>query len=205
MYITSSPTLLPTASPMISPPTSSPSFTGLVIAVDIIRTTTSIIDNAEITHLETLVAESYGIANEDVSSVIVYSTSGSFDITISDTISEDEAIEELTSALSTALGITEDMISLSLDSSSGELSYTVTADDYDQTHAILSQLQSDDIIQNIDANVVIDSVNPIGEIVANINVVVDADDVEVSLQRAENQIDALLDDNYRSDVSGNNF
>ena len=93
---------------------------------------------------------------------------------------------------------------LTLDSESGEVSYIVTTSDYDETHSVLSQLQEEDIIENIDTSVVIvDSIKPNTEVIAEVNIIVNADEVEVSLQQAENQINALLDDNYSSDVSGN--
>lgn len=204
MFITSSPTLLPTMSPIISAPTSAPSFIGLIISVDITTTTTTNIDTTEITELETLVAESYGVDIEDVSTMTEYATTGTLTVTIPDTISEDEALEELSSALALALDINEDIITLSLDAKEGVVSYTITNNNFDQTDAILSDLQNDDIIENIDTNVVIiDSVSPIDEIIAEVTVAVNADKVEVSFQQAENRIDALLDDNYSSDVTGN--
>jgi hypothetical protein len=39
--------------------------------------------------------------------------------------------------------------------------------------------------------------------VAEVSIIVNADDVEVSLKQAENRIDALLNDDYSSDVSVN--
>ena len=206
MFITSSPTLLPSLSPITSTPTASPLFMGMVISVDISTPTSSAINNAEIEELEAIVADSYGVDNEDVSSVTEYVTSGTLEITIPDTISEEEALEELTSALSTTLGINKDSISLSLDPESGEVFYMVTTDDYDRTNEVLLDLLSDDIIDSLDTSVVtIDSVNPSDEIVAEVNIMVNAEEVEVSLQQAENRINALLDDHYTSSISGNFF
>ena len=205
MFITSSPTLLPSVSPITSAPTTRPSFIGLVVSVDISTATTESIDDEEITELESLVAQSYGVDIEDVSSVTKYITTGSLVITIPDNVSEDEALDDLTAALSATLGISEDNISLTLDPETGEVSYTVTTSDYDETNAALSQLQDENIVENIETNVVfIDSLQPSDEVIAEVSVVVNADEVEVSLQQAENQIDALLDDNYSSDVSGKN-
>ena len=157
--------MLPSFSPIISAPTSSPSFIGLVISVDITTTATSNIDQAEIERLELLVAESYGVDSEDISSVTEYITTGTLTVTIPDTISENEALEDLTAALSTTLGVSEDSISLSLDQETGEVSYTITTSDYDQTNTVLSDLQNDDIIERLDTTlIVIDSVNPNDEI-----------------------------------------
>lgn len=203
MFITSSPTKLPSLSPITSTPTTRPSFIGLIISVDISTATTESMGDEEITEIKVLAAESYGVEIADVSSVTEYVTIGSLDITIPDNVSEDEALNNLISAFSDTLGISEENISLTLDPESGKVSYIVTTGDYDETLAALSQLQGDDIIENIDTNVVvIDSVQPNDEVIAKVSVIVNADDVEVSLQQAENRIDALLDNNYNSDFTG---
>ena len=206
MFITSSPTLLPSKSPVASTPTSSPSFIGLVVSVDISTTTTQSIDTVEIRELESLVAQSYGVDMTEVSSLTEYTTSGTLIVAIPDNVSHIEAIEDLTAALSGSFGVSEDDISLTLDADTGEVSYTVTTNDYDHTNAILFELQNDNIIENLNTNVVtIESVTPQDEIIAEVSVIVNADEVDVSLQQAENRIDALLGDDYRSDVHGNFF
>lgn len=176
---------------------------GLVVSVDVMTPTSNAINNAEIAMLEAVVAESYRVAYEDISSVIEYTTSGTISITIPDAISEEDVLKDLTSALSITLGVNPDRISLSLDSESGEVLYTITADDYDQANDILLELLSDDIIDSLDTNVAIDSINPTEEIIAEINIAVNAEEIDASLQQAENRINALLHDKYTSNISGN--
>ena len=48
----------------------------------------------------------------------------------------------------------------------------------------------------------IDSVTPSVDIVADVTVVVDADEVTMPLQQAENRFDALLDNNYQAETEG---
>jgi phenylpyruvate tautomerase PptA (4-oxalocrotonate tautomerase family) len=126
------------------------------------------------------------------------------DVFIPDNVSEEEALSDLTQSLSETLGVDEERIILTLDPETGEVTYSVTTNDYDEANAILSELESDDIIESISSDVVsIDSVTPDADIIAEVSVVVNADEVDVSLQQAENQIDALLPDNYNSDVNVN--
>ena len=204
MFITSLPTLLPSKTPVVSSPTLSPSFIGLVISVEITQTTTTAIDNVEVAELELLVAQSYGVDIEDISSTTEYVTTGTLAVTIPDTISEAEALEDLTTALSLTLSIDEENIFLSLDPETGEVEYIITTNNFDQTNTALLELQNDDIIENIDTNIIsISSVSPSAEIVAEVSILLNADEVETSLQQAQNRVNAMLDDNYDSDISGN--
>ena len=185
-------------------PTVSPSFVGLVVSVEITKTATAALDDSEISELENIVAQSYGVDSDDLTIETEYVTSGIITVDIADSISDEEALTSLTTAMATALGVSEESITLTLDPESGEVSYTVTTNDFDDTAAILASLQSDDIIDTLVTDVVeIQDVTPSDEIVAEVNVVVDADDVTVPLQQAENQVDALLGKDYDVNTESN--
>ena len=185
-------------------PTVSPSFVGLVVSVEITKTATAALDDSEISELENIVAQSYGVDSDDLTIETEYVTSGIITVDIADSISDEEALTSLTTAIATALGVSEESITLTLDPESGEVSYTVTTNDFDDTAAILASLQSDDIIDTLVTDVVeIQDVTPSDEIVAEVNVVVDADDVTVPLQQAENQVDALLGKDYDVNTESN--
>ena len=50
---------------------------------------------------------------------------------------------------------------------------------------------------------IVSTIIPNEDVVSSVNVVVNADEVTVSLQQAENQVDALLGTEYDSDTAGN--
>ena len=110
---------------------------------------TSALDDDEVDQLESLVAQAYGVDVSEVTSIAEYVTTGTLVVTIPDDVSNQDAINELTSALATSLGVTEDSITLSLDPESGEVSYSVTIANYNDTAAIQNALESDDIVDSL--------------------------------------------------------
>ena len=102
-------------SPITSAPTTAPSFIGLVVSVGITTTATGPLDTSEVEYLENLVADSYGVDSDDLTIVTEYVTSGTLDVTIPDNVSTEDAIADLTKAMSQALGISEDSVTIEVD------------------------------------------------------------------------------------------
>ena len=205
VFITSSPTLLPSESPITSTPTTSPSFIGLVVSVGITTTATGPLETSEVEYLEDLVADAYGVDSDDLTIVTEYVTSGTLDVTIPDNVSTEVAIADLTTAMSQALGMSEDSVTIEVDLETGEVTYFVSTDDYDATANIQDQLEDESLLETLNEStdvVLIDSVTPSVDIVADVTVVVDADEVTMPLQQAENRFDALLDNNYQAETEG---
>ena len=188
-------------------PTTAPSFVGLVVSVDITTTATGNLDDSEVDELESIVAQAYGVDPDDVTSVTEYVTRVTMTVSIPDSVSEDDALAALTSEMASTLGVSEDSITLSLDSETGEVTYSVSTTDYDETAAVLATLQDSDVVDNLatDSGVTVTNVTPSDDIVAEVNVVVNADEVTVPLQQAENQVDALLGEDYNSETEGKLF
>ena len=171
----------------------------MIVSIEISQSTTSPLNEEEVNDLESLVAQAYGVDTDEVTSVTEYVTAGTMVVDIPETISEEEALNELTNALASSLGVSEDRITLSLDPESGEVTYSVTTTDYDNTASVLDALQSPDLIDDIVTNtdvVSISDIIPSADIVAEVDVIVNGDEVDVPLQIAENTIDALLGDDY---------
>ena len=200
--------MLPSMSPLSSSPTVAPSFLGIVVSIGITTPTTEPLDETEVEYLENLVAEAYGVNNGDLNTAIEYVTTGTLDVTIPDDIPENQAIADLTTALSEVLDVSEDSITVEINPTTGEVTYTVATEDYDTTSNIQNQLQDDTLVdilnQNTDA-VSIDSITSSEKIIAEVAVVVDGDEVVFPFQQAENRFDALLDDTYESETEGINF
>ena len=81
-------------------PTEAPSFIGLVVSVEITRSTSGPLDEEEIRALENIVAQAYVVSPEDIVSVTEYVTTGTMSAVIPDSVSDDEALAALTVALS---------------------------------------------------------------------------------------------------------
>lgn len=189
-------------------PTSSPSFTGLVVKMEISTEATSTIDDNTISELETLVAQAYGADVSEVTSSTEYVTAGSLLISTPDNVSHQDTLHDLTSAFATSLGITEDFITLSIDPESGEVFYSISTSTFDETANILDALESDDIVDLLaESTNLVDISNVIvnDEIVAQTDVMVNGDNITVPLQQGENVVNALLDNQYDSNMEGNHF
>lgn len=175
------------------------------MSVDISRTATNALSQSEIDDLESIVAEAYGVDSDDLTSTTEYVTSGTISVSFTDDVSEEEALAALTSAMSAALGVDEDQIELTYDAATGEVAYEVATDDYDTTVGIQTVLQDSNVVDslNVDSEVVtVNNVNADDEVVADVVIVVDADSVTTPLQQAENTVEALLPTEYNSETEG---
>lgn len=187
-------------------PTSLPSFTGLVVSMKISTETTSSLADDEVLALEALVAQAYGVDINDITSIVEYIATGTLAVGIPDDVSSQDVIDELTVALATSLRIPTDSITLSLDPESGEISYSLTSPNFDETAALLDTLESDNIVDSLSEMMNLADVLRIttdDDIVAQVDVIVNGDNVIIPLQRAENMVDVLLDDQYDSHMEGN--
>lgn len=182
-----------------------PSFIGLVVSVDISTKATASLDVNEVNELDALVAQAYGVDDSEITSMIEYITTGALVLTIPDDVSQENAIDDLTYALASSLGVTEDAITLSLDPQSGEALYSVSSTNYEDSATLLEVLESGEIIDLLsESSSLVDVTNVItnDDIVVEVNIIVNGDDVMVPLQQAENIVDALLDDHYNSHIEG---
>ena len=192
---------------MTSLPTGTPSITGLVVSVGISSATDSPLSSEEVAYLESVVAQAYGVSTEELSTVVEYVTSGTLTVDVPADVSSDEVISDLTEALSEALGVSPEDVELVYDASTGEVTYTVTSASFEEADAALSTLQASSFVESIEAlteTVSVTSVSPSAEISADVTVVVDADEVTVPLQQAENAVDVLLGTDYTSSSEGIN-
>ena len=121
--MTAAPTSIPSVSPLTSIPSSTPSFVGLVVSVDISRPATAALDDSEVIELQDLIVEAYGVDIDDLSTATTYVTSGTIAVTIPDSVSTEDALQDLKTSLASTLGVSEDDIKLVYNSESGEVAY----------------------------------------------------------------------------------
>ena len=201
LIITSVPTSTPSVAPVTSIPSAAPSFTGLVVSVSIEHIVTGELSDSDFLYLEEVVATAYGVPSEDVSSVTEYTTSGSMDVTIPSSTTEEEAVQALTDALAEALDVSVHAVTISINSETGDVTYSVTSTDYDDATKLLATLEDESIgatLTDSTGVLTVASVLPDAAITAEVIISVDADEVTVPLESAENQVEAVLGSDYES-------
>ena len=201
LIITSVPTSTPSFAPVTSIPSATPSFTGLIVSVSIQHIVTGELSDSDFLYLEEVVANAYGVLSEDVSSVTKYTISGSMDAIIPSSTTEEEAIQALTDALAEALDVSVHAVTISINSETGDVTYSVTSTDYDDATKLLATLEDESIgatLTDSTGVLTVASVLPDAAITAEVIISVDADEVTVPLESAENQVEAVLGSDYES-------
>ena len=112
IYITSAPTVISSVSPIISPPTSQPSITGLVVSIELSRLVSNSLTSDELDDIIRTAQDAYGVSPNDIIVTTGYTTSGVISVEIPPDQSEEIALAELAEALATALGISTKDINL---------------------------------------------------------------------------------------------
>ena len=208
VFITAAPTFVPSVSPVTSVPTGVPSITGLIVSVEVGRATTEALSNEEVSELVDTVAEAYGVNVADVHTDIEYVTSGSLAISIPDDLSIEEAESIVAEMLSNTLGVPSDSITVSVDPTSGLVTYSIAVDDYEtseELQGVLSQANVVDLLNEQADGLQVQEVVPDPEIVATVVLVVDADEVSVPLQQGDNVLSVLLPSEYTLTTEGKPF
>ena len=194
---------MPSTSPFTSIPSSTPSFVGLIVSVDVSRPATTALDASEIIELQDVIANAYGVRADDLTTTIEYVTIGTMSVTISDSASPEEALDALTESLASTLGINEDDIQLEIDPVTGEVTYSISTNDHTETTSILDALEEMDDLEIESDLITVTDISPNSEILAEISVIVNGDEGTPMLQQAENVIDAVLGDEYTLETASN--
>jgi hypothetical protein len=106
----------------------------------------------------------------------------------------------LTTSIADHLGVDENSVTLSIDPENGEVTYSVTTNDFAEGATILDQLQDPAMAHDVTSGsgIIVSEITSDDNILVEVNVMVNVDEIEVPLQQAENIIDALLGDEYTS-------
>ena len=194
---------MPSTSPITSAPSSAPSFVGMVVSIDVSKPTISALDDVEIIELQEIIANAYGVEADDLSTTTQYTTTGTIAVTIAHSTSTEEALNALTESLASTLGINEDDIKLEIDPVSGDVTYSISTNDYTETTSILDALEDIDDLETESDLITVTDVNPNSEILADVSVIVNGDEATPMLQQAENVIDDVLGDEYTVETESN--
>ena len=183
--VTSAPSVSPTFTTMI--PSSTPSMTGLVVTLYLSQEDGSM-TSEELQQLTSDLASQYGVAVEDVQVDATYTVSGTMDVVVPEGVTVSVLAEELEASISTALGVHPRDVTVVIDPTTGEVSYTVSVTDSAVAENIQSTLVEPSFLplltEQLSSSIpdaIITNVDTDSEIVFDLVVTIDATESEVDL------------------------
>ena len=212
-FITSAPSRVPTVSPTRTPstsiPSAAPSISGWVATITAMNEVSSAILAEDIERYTSDVAEFYGVDESDIEVTTTYQTTGSMSVTIPEDISENELTDMITSSIAESLGVHPSNVEVIVDMENGAVEFTITSDDFHETAGAQFDLSKDRvqemIVHNIESAIpalFVDSFEVDDEVVASIEISVDANNAENDLTQAAWESEQLLAD-FDVDVKSN--
>lgn len=202
-FITSAPskapTVRPTGIPSTSIPSATPSVTGWVASISATRTATNPISSNTIDGYIAGVAQFYGVNETDVEVATRYDITGSISVNIPEGVSENDLKGAITSSIAESLEVHPSDVEVIIDMESGAVEFTITSDDFDGAANIQFDLGNDrtqtiivNQIENALPTVDVDAYEIDDDIIASIEIIVDANDANNDLTQAAWQSEQLL-------------
>ena len=176
-----------------------PSRTGLVASVEVTTSVTESLSPSDIAEIEAEIISSFNITADDVSTAIVYSTTGTMIIGDTD-LSEEEIVSAIEVALASELDIHTSDIEVSFDEATGEMTYIISSDDAEALVTIADSMSSDDFEDTLELGetLIVEDFTAPADVVATVEISVDASDIE-DVDDAVTSVIAVLqekDNNY---------
>ena len=161
---------------------------------------------SEVDELVQAVADEYKVDVEDVSIDIAYEVTGSFAVENVDPSQANVIEETIKNSISQETGVPTTDIDVKYNSNTGVIEYTVKSDSYDKSNDIKDSVIDDsftDTIQNdldiVDSNIIVTSPQVNDSITADINIVVDGEDI-IDMDDATNALsNELTQDGFTVD------
>lgn len=208
--VTSAPTKFPTFTTAI--PSPAPSITGIVVTLTLSRTG-DVLTTKEVDALQANLANDYGVDVDDVIIEPEYIISGSIQVdSFPEELSDDELATILQQDIADALGVHSKDVTVSVDSESGEVSYTVTSSDDSEAEEIQRTLETNTFLTNLNNEIAdslptsVLSVDADDDIVMNLVVTVDASESTVDLDEITDQVETdFVDQGFDADSDSNPF
>ena len=198
--------MTPSKSPTTSLPTAAPSITGSVAILELTKTVIESIPESNVTDVQNEVATKYGVNTEDVIVEVVYQTTGTLDIAITDdTVTEEELEEALEDQIAALLGIHEGNAQVNI--TDGVVYYTVTSDSAELAQSlqdVLEEPTSADAISEAVPEADVNAVNVDDEIMAEMIVTVDTTGTDNNLEDAAAALEENFEDQgYNTETESN--
>ena len=215
-YVTSSPTHSPSVSPSSRPsttvPSAPPTVTGLVATVTASTLTTEALDNADVAAYVNNVAEYYGVDVDDVTTTVVYSTTGTMVVSVPDGVTAEELSDAVQDSIASSLGVHPQNVEVEVNLETGEVTFTVLSDDYAAIQEAQFNLErdvyQDAIVSSLTDAVpalVIDSLTVSEETTATIEFTVDANEASNDMTQAAWQTEQLFSEEFDVEIQSKPF
>jgi hypothetical protein len=149
-YVTMAPSFVPSTTPTTSIPTVAPSITGAVAIISTTKSVTEELTPENITSIVDSVATTYGVDEEDVEIVIEYTSTGTIDIEIPESIIANnltEFLESFEEQLAEELGIHIKDIEVTYNETSGEIEYTLVSSNFTEIEELQELIGTEDFVE----------------------------------------------------------
>ena len=178
-------------------PTGAPSLTGSVATVELTRPVTESISDEEISNIQSEVANTYGVDAEDINVEVVYQTTGSIELDVSDTtLTDEELAEAFEEEIASLLGIHEGDVEVTI--TDGVATYTITSDSAENAEDLQNDIsQSAEALTGAiedSANVNVISIDVDDEVNAEVVVTVDTSGAENNLNDAAESLETSFEE-----------
>ena len=206
--VTSGPTVSPTFTTVL--PSSAPSVTGIVVTLTL--TSTGSLNTSEIEALEVAMAEEFGVAIDDVTADVTYTISGSIVLEeVPHDVSESELEAILEGGIAEALGVHSGYVTVDVDTSTGEATYTIVSDDSDDASGMLDTMETDKFLSDVNSEISTDlsstsitSVAAEEEITMDVVVTIDATESNVDISETSERVASEFEsEGFDSDFESN--
>ena len=208
--VTSGPTVSPTFTTVL--PSSAPSVTGIVVTLTL--TSTGSLNTSEIEALEVAMAEEFGVAIDDVTADVTYTISGSIVLEeVPHDVSESELEAILEGGIAEALGVHSGYVTVDVDTSTGEATYTIVSDESDDASGMLDTIETDKFLSDVNSEISTDlsstSITLVAteeEITMGVVVTIDATESNVDISETSERVASEFesggfDSDFESNVS----
>lgn len=137
------PTLTPSILPSSTIPTGIPSITGSVVFVDMTKEVTESLNSGDIADIVTQAENSFGVQPGNVQADVTYDITGTVEIDFDDSeYSQEELTNAVQSSIANALGVHTSDIEVSIDSKTGEVTYTISSPTVEDAEVLQEALQT---------------------------------------------------------------
>lgn len=204
--MTYAPTFIPSTSPTTSLPTFAPSLTGSVAIVTLSKTVTQSIPIDDVVNIENEIADTYGVDEDNISIEVVYQTTGSFVLDIEDDLISNEELEQtLEEEIAILIGVHEGNVKVDIEN--GVATYTITSDTAENAQDIqdvLSEQETDNLIDAAIDEISIVSMNVNSNIDADILVTIDTTGASNNLNDSADVLQqSLSNQGFETNVQSN--
>ena len=195
VYITHAPTLVPSLSPSTSVPSASPSITGAVAVIELSRVVNESLSEDDVSNITSEIADAFGVNEGAVTVEVIYETTGSFNITLTTDVAEEEVEEAMEEAISNILGIHESAVNVEIEN--GSATYTIVSSSVEEAHVIVDTMGSANISSTIDnaiEDVDVSSGEVDEDVTVDVIVTVDTSDASEPLTDAADHVEDVFED-----------